>query len=256
MRKLYFLWTIGIISASLPFFIMSTISFNHSETFAYNSFGQMNKYSVAKYYGQGICTPVLDGEETWRYCYSPSGEREQKRQFKNARGDKNGNYYDWTYYLLDGSKQMAVWEGIQISDLNYTAKNLIEMQLDYPNPPHLAVKTPTPKMSSELVFLQPTEYNTYFAGTSVSWRVKRFQNLAGWEPHFKVSDHLGSTRVSYKLNGIVPEITALYDYEPFGKPRPLALAGGATGEERLAYIDKEKKKDLLILTKKKTKKAI
>jgi len=31
----------------------------------------------------------------------------------------------------------------------------------------------------------------------------------------------------------------IIDYEPFGKPRPLALSGGATGEERVKYIGKE-----------------
>ena len=50
-------------------------------------------------------------------------------------------------------------------------------------------------------------------------------------------------RVGYKINSGVPVLTALYDYEPFGKPRPLALAGGATEEERLAYIGKEKDKE-------------
>jgi hypothetical protein len=84
--------------------------------------------------------------------------------------------------------------------------------------------------SNELVFLQPVEYNSYFAGACISWR--RDANGGAWQPHYRITDHLGSTRLETSSNGT---ITAAYDYKPFGEQIPLM-----TSKTRKTYIGKER----------------
>jgi len=85
-------------------------------------------------------------------------------------------------------------------------------------------------LKNELVFLQPVEYNSYFAGACISWR--RDANGGTWQPHYRITDHLGSTRLETSSNGT---ITAAYDYKPFGEQIPLM-----TSKTRKTYIGKER----------------
>ena len=85
-------------------------------------------------------------------------------------------------------------------------------------------------LMDELVFLQPVEYNSYFAGACISWRWDA--NGGAWQPHYRITDHLGSTRLETSSNGT---ITAAYDYKPFGEQIPLM-----TTTTRKTYIGKER----------------
>ena len=85
-------------------------------------------------------------------------------------------------------------------------------------------------LMDELVFLQPVEYNSYFAGACISWRWDA--NGGAWQPHYRITDHLGSTRLETSSNGT---ITAAYDYKPFGEQIPLM-----TSKTRKTYIGKER----------------
>ncbi|MBS1538625.1 MAG: hypothetical protein JST20_12850 [Bacteroidetes bacterium] len=81
--------------------------------------------------------------------------------------------------------------------------------------------------SGNRVYFYPTEYLTYGYGSSALLTTRPNGNQ-----EYKVTDHLGSTRVVVDSTGY---ILSQYDYEPFGKP--LAKTGL---DSRKSFIDKEK----------------
>ncbi|MBS1538623.1 MAG: DUF4329 domain-containing protein [Bacteroidetes bacterium] len=110
----------------------------------------------------------------------------------------------WTYYLLGGNKQqLAVYNGRETSETDACSNN------------------------SHRVHYYPMEYLTYGNGSSALMTTRPNGNQ-----EYKVTDHLGSTRVVVDSTGY---ILSQYDYEPFGKP--LAKTGL---DSRKSYIDKEK----------------
>lgn len=147
--------------------------------------------------------------DDWRYRYNPRGEREQKRLYNSTDGD-NVKSYDWVYYALDGrSRQLSVWHGQQTSD-----------------PVHCpGAIQPTPGTSWR--YMYASEYLTYGLGATADV-VTAQDGTANGTKEFKITDHLGSSRIALKEGGTRTE----HDYEPYGAP--------VTGDPpRKGFIDKE-----------------
>lgn len=150
----------------------------------------------------------------WRYRYNPRGEREQRRLYNRSPYDDYISSYPWTYYLLDGrNRQLAVWNGQQTSN------------------PTICPGTPPPPGGGSRRFLYPSEYLTYGLGSNADV-ITRPAGTANGIKEFKVSDHLGSTRVAIKETGTSQN----WDYEPYGDP----VAGLPP---RKGFIDKEVDKE-------------
>ncbi|MBS1538621.1 MAG: hypothetical protein JST20_12830 [Bacteroidetes bacterium] len=114
--------------------------------------------------------------------------------------------HNWNYYLLGGNKQqLAVYNGRETSRTDCYS-------------------------SGNRVYFYPTEYLTYGYGSSALLTTR-----ANGNQEYKVTDHLGSTRVVVDSTGY---ILSQYDYEPFGNP--LAKTGL---DSRKSYIDKEVDKE-------------
>jgi len=115
-------------------------------------------------------------ELDWRYRYSASGEREQKRLYSGPGPDGEG----WVYYLLTGRTQHAVYHGMQT----------------------VACEIPT-----TMVYISPVEYLGYGGGEGLV----RYDPTG--VRTYTVSDHLGSLRALVNDTGTVIRSV---DYEPFG----------------------------------------
>lgn len=155
---------------------------------------------------QGMATRYRRTEngvaQDWRYRYSASGEREQKRAYTSVAGAPK----EWTYYLLGGDlKQMAVYKGLET-----TASSC--------------------GTTAPMVYLWATEYNTFGLG-GVHNLVTRPTGATTSEKQYKIQDHLGSTRVVLNQSGTV---TSRDDYEPFG-----SVETQVGVMPRKSYIDKE-----------------
>ncbi|MDA3843018.1 MAG: RHS repeat-associated core domain-containing protein, partial [Candidatus Kapabacteria bacterium] len=79
----------------------------------------------------------------------------------------------------------------------------------------------------------PTEYNTYGAGSSLDIAYKT-DETGTWRKNFNIHDHLGNVRAIIRLRDTA-EILAQYDYAPFGD----VLWSSGT-DNRLGFIGKEK----------------
>ena len=127
----------------------------------------------------------------WDYRYSAGAERELKRLTVSPQGDTvefingamdevnpNGaKSHNWSYYLLGADKrQLAVYAGRQASRV-YTD--------GFSN--FAAERTVT---------LRPTEYLTYGAGSTPAITTR-----PDGTKEYKVTDHLGSTRVVLNMAG-------------------------------------------------------
>ncbi|MCB9217179.1 MAG: hypothetical protein H6616_15005 [Ignavibacteria bacterium] len=147
---------------------------------------------------------ITVGPNVWeyRYRYNAMGEREQKREWLTPAGDVTAPGYEWTYYLLGGSKeQMSVWKGMQTSESGFCGDT----------------------GTGSNVYLYPVEYLSY-GGYAASLIARPSGTV-----EYRISDHLGSNRVVLDNTGTVLSTT---DYAPFGKP----VAGS---EDRKNWIDKE-----------------
>ena len=147
---------------------------------------------------------ITVGPNVWeyRYRYNAQGEREQKREWLTPAGDVTAPGYEWTYYLLGGSKeQMSVWKGMQTSESGFCGDT----------------------GTGSNVYLYPVEYLTY-GGPTVN-----LTNRTSGSVEYRITDHIGSNRVVLDNTGTVLLTT---DYAPFGK----SIAGG---EDRKSWIDKE-----------------
>lgn len=174
------------------------------EYFGYSFRGLLNRARVRKLTPQGIMGRWQD----WRYRYSASGEREQKRMYPSTDGvvpAPDSSIYPWQYYLLGGGgQQLAVFHG----------QHLDSMQ------------TECGDFNSHRVYLYPHEYLTYGAGDAALLITR-----PDGRREYRINDHLGSVRSVLNGNGTV---IGTYDFEPFGTP----LA--ATGiDSRKTFIDKE-----------------
>lgn len=177
-------------------------SFNHS----YRSL--LWKYAVATTTGSNNST--FD----WRYRYNPRGEREQRRLYSRTPQTDAYSPYPWTYYLLDGRNlQLALWGGVQTS-----------------KPSTCAGANPPPPTGSWR-YMYPSEYLTYGLGSAADI-ITRPNGTPNGVKEFKITDHLGSTRVAIKQSGS----TQRWDYEPYGDP----VAGMPP---RKGFIDKEVDKE-------------
>ncbi|MCB9217177.1 MAG: RHS repeat-associated core domain-containing protein [Candidatus Kapaibacterium sp.] len=147
---------------------------------------------------------ITVGPNVWeyRYRYNAMGEREQKREWLTPAGDVTAPGYEWTYYLLGGSKeQMSVWKGMQTSESGFCGDT----------------------GTGSNVYLYPVEYLSY-GGYAASLIARPSGTV-----EYRIADHLGSNRVVLDNTGTVLSTT---DYAPFGKP----VAGS---EDRKSWIDKE-----------------
>jgi len=115
-------------------------------------------------------------EHDWRYRYSASGEREQKRLYSGPGPDGEG----WAYYLLAGRTQRAVYHGMQT----------------------VACEQP-----STMVFIAPVEYLGYGGGEGLA----RYDPTG--TRTYTISDHLGSLRALVNDTGMVLRAV---DHAPFG----------------------------------------
>ncbi len=195
----------------------------HSTTYTYTQDGAMRtRYRVQN--GCGACPVDLDeqygydmhgnltefatlalfNEHVWRYRHSPSGEREQKRVYEEPQPDNNGRAYLWVYYQLAGSRQLAVWNGLQTHDTSCGS-------------------------GSREVWLYATEYLTYGLGDA---HALSFKPNGG--KRYKIADHLGSTRMVIDENGV---IRSQFEYAPFGEQ--VANYGTSMNAPRKGFIDKE-----------------
>ena len=151
---------------------------------------------------------LLAGQDTWKweYRFNAMGEREQKRETLHPGMDSTAaNGYEWTYYLLGGSKeQLSVWKGLQTSDATFCGM---------------------PGGGGTYVHLYPNEYLT--RGGNTASITQKLNNTK----EYRLADHLGNNRVVVDNTGAV---LSTADYEPFGKP----LSGST--EDRLSWIDKER----------------
>ena len=146
--------------------------------------------------------------DDWRYRYNPRGEREGKRLYNSTDGD-NTKVFDWVYYLLDGrNRQLALWHGQQTGDPTLCT--------GYVPPP-----------TGSWRFTYPSEYLTYGFGSTADV-VTVPDGTTNGTKEFKITDHLGSSRVVLKEGGTSQD----WDYEPYGAP--------VTGDgPRKGFIDKE-----------------
>ncbi len=149
-----------------------------------------------------------NGAIDWRYRYSPTGEREQKRLYYSPDGDKCGNAHPWVYYQLDvKGRQLAVFNGSQTTEVDCNDGS-------------------GPQTLSRAVYMYPVEYLTYGNHSNHAIATR-----PGIGREYKIADHLGSTRLVVNAAGIAQ---SMMDYEPFG-----SVVGGG-GNERLSFIDKER----------------
>ncbi len=101
-----------------------------SETFAYDGIQNLLKKYVRT---QGVSV------DDWRYRYTATGEREQKRLYSTTQRPVR----EWTYYLLDGRhRQLAVYEGVEAY-----------------------LTTCGPNIGTPPVYLAATEYNSFGQGS-------------------------------------------------------------------------------------------
>jgi RHS repeat-associated protein len=130
----------------------------------------------------------------WRYRYSPTGEREQKRLYPVSLADPAAsNENPWAYYLLGAAgERLAEWHGREIYQSQCTN----------------GVPIGT-------AWMYPVYYNCLGGGlTRVSTRPDAAVPTGRKE--YYVADGLGSTRLVVADGGAVLE---RIDYDPFGRPR-------------------------------------
>ena len=172
----------------------------------------------------------------WQYRYNPFKEREQKRLYYTNKGDQNGSFYPWAYYLLGLSReQYAVYNGIQFVDDVYKGIAVAGGGVQDCNSPNVGRN----------VYLFPTEYNVYSLGSGFNLSYKADEN-GQWQKHFKVKDHLGNERLDiiYDANSIdLLAITSQYDYDAFGDITWSNHINLNDKPNRLGYIGKEKDKE-------------
>ena len=172
----------------------------------------------------------------WQYRYNPFKEREQKRLYYTNKGDQNGSFYPWAYYLLGLSReQYAVYNGIQMIDDVYKGIAVAGGGVQDCYAPSVGRN----------VYIFPTEYNVYSLGSGFNLSYKADEN-GQWQKHFKVKDHLGNERLDiiYDANSIdLLAITSQYDYDAFGDITWSNHINLNDKPNRLGYIGKEKDKE-------------
>ena len=156
---------------------------------------------------------ITVGPNVWehRYRYNAMGEREQKREWLTPAGDVTAPGYEWTYYLLGGSKeQMSMWKGMQTTEAGFCSDT----------------------GTASNVYLYPEEYLTYaIEYPGISEDIARLRLLPDGTTEYRITDHLASLRVSLDNTGTV---TTTHDYEPYGD---LISAGS---ESRQGFNSREK----------------
>lgn len=152
-------------------------------------------------------TTLDASKRDWRYRYSATGEREQKRLYYSPHGDACGETHAWTYYLLGaGDEQLAVYNGRQTNEedeCENTGRRVHIYAVEYISPGGVASVVTRPDGTKEL----------------------------------NLRDHLGSVRTVVKAGLTV----AQYDYKPFGK-----VDWSVGGTKREGYIGKEEDRESLL----------
>jgi RHS repeat-associated protein len=164
-------------------------------------FKEEDRYSYRGLLNRVFRTDSNNVASDWRYRYSPSGEREQKRMVYTSAWD-SVMPYPWVYYLLGGGNaQLAVYHGQQTSGTGMCGD------------------------SGRRVYIYPTEYLTYGVGPGMN-----VVTGPTGAKSYRIADHIGSTRTMIGAGGATAT-----DYEPYGRP----LGAGAVTGERKGFIDKE-----------------
>ncbi|MFN9301868.1 MAG: RHS repeat domain-containing protein [Candidatus Kapaibacterium sp.] len=167
-----------------------------SESFDYTYNSLIYEYTSSASYArsgdEGCFDMNNDTYLRWRYRYSPSGEREQKRLV--ALPNSNSGYpysLNRSYYLLGGgNRQHAIYEGRQ-------------QIFNGPLCPGGA------SLTGSAVVWAPSEYLMYAGGGT-----PLVTFLPNGNKEYKILDHLGNTRAIVGSGG---SIITEKDYEPFGK---------------------------------------
>jgi len=223
------------------------------EEFAYDMRGLVDKYTYYyrndldnKFDEYPIINADLEKRTEWRYGYSPSGEREQKRMYyswwnynmgdnvwQSSHGTGGGssnneaNVLPWVYYLLGGNnQQLAVYHGAEVYRGDVSCEEQVGM----------VVETWEPQLDcNKILFIWPAEYNTFAAGSFANITYKTDENGI-FRKHYNFGDHLGSVRAVVQEGGTV---TGEYDFLAFGEPLDVE-PNLITSNNRLSFIDKEK----------------
>jgi len=156
----------------------------------------------------------------WRYRYSASGEREQKRLVRFVPWvppvvthpiDTPSIAGGWVYYLLGAhNEQLAVYHGQQ--DTGNVCSD-----------------------TSAGVSMYPTEYLTHGIGyTGVPEDISQVITDASGNKQYRISDHLATLRATVGGSGI-----SSYDSDPWGG----ALEAPVTGESRRVFNDRERDRE-------------
>ena len=168
----------------------ATSTLTMEERFGYSSWRGLSW----KYEREDPNIPVGPNIWEYRYRYNAMGEREQKREWLNPSGDGTAPGYEWTYYLLGGSKeQLSVWKGMQTSESEFCGS----------------------VTSGSYVYLYPIEYSSYaieYNGETED--ILRITTKPNGAKEYYVTDHLASVRVKLDTNG---QIILSNDYSPFGQ---------------------------------------
>ena len=167
-----------------------------SESFDYTYNSLIYEYTSSASYArsgdEGCFDMNNDTYLRWRYRYSPSGEREQKRLV--ALPNSNSGYpysLNRSYYLLGGgNRQHAIYEGRQ---------HIFNGPLCQGGA----------SLTGSAVVWAPSEYLMYAGGGT-----PLVTFLPNGNKEYKILDHLGNTRAIVGSGG---SIITEKDYEPFGK---------------------------------------
>jgi RHS repeat-associated protein len=178
-----------------------------TEAFGY-SWRDLTRQYLAAPPGSSALTPAND----WRYRYSTSAEREQKRLYSwRQLNDSVSHSRAWVYYALGlGKEQLAVYNGLEVS-------------MTMP-------KAFCDELMPDRVYMYPTEYNTYGNG-ALAVTTRPDATIASGVKEYRVADALGSTRVILTATTVSES-----DYLPFGQ----AVTGLTVGPpSRTTYIGRE-----------------
>ena len=197
----------------------STASYRHvSEEFNYTYNGLISEYISNISQSGGSAEECFDNSTSthlkWKYRYSPSGEREQKRLVEIPTTVVPGyNIYSLnrSYYLVgSGSRQHAIYEGRENT---------------------FAAPCSLTALTGRAVIWSPSEYLMYAGGSN-----SLVTFLPNGNKEYKLLDHLGNTRTILDQNG---GIIAEHDYEPFGKKISSTILTNSGTVPRQGFIGKE-----------------
>jgi RHS repeat-associated protein len=174
-------------------------------------FKEEDRYSYRGLLNRVFRTDSTNLASEWRYRYSASGEREQKRMVYTAAWD-SVLHYPWVYYALGGTnEQYAVYHGQQTSGTGMCGD------------------------TGRRVYMYPTEYLTHgIAYTGVPEDVSQVITDPSGGKQFRIADHLASLRVTLGGTGASHD-----DFDPWGN----LLPKGTTLASRRGFNDREKDRE-------------